>query len=516
MRSGTVYLVGAGPGDIGLVTLRARELIESCDVLVYDYLVHPTLLNWRKPDCKLICVGKSPSRHSIEQESIERTLIEYAQKGKAVVRLKGGDPFVFGRGGEEAQSLAAAGLSFEIVPAVTAALAAAAYGGIPLSHREHSSSICLLTGHENPEKQSFRVDFRRFAQTGDTLCIYMGMGRLGRITHELIEGGRAPETPAAIVQWASLPGQRRLVAPLKDLAAEAEAAGLGPPAIIFVGTLAECAENLDWFSQRPLAGRRIVVTRRPAQANSLSKKLHDAGAEVLELPLIDVRPIVDPKRFEDIFKGIALYEWIVFTSTNGVDGFFKNFFEYFEDIRCFGPMRIACNSPVTAEAVKRHQLAVDLIAPEADAESLAQALTATQSLDNTQVLVVAGNRNRPILVKKLEKDGQAIVDAITVYQTEPTDLQDHPALQDFRERGADAVIFTSASTVESFAAQAAHLQLAPEARRPLTCSIGPSTSEALKKYGLSVDLQAKKPNLLEIVDLLIKKYENSTLDDVTN
>ena len=505
MKNGVVYLVGAGPGDIGLVTLRARELIESCDVLVYDYLIHSAILTWCRSDCQLICVGKSPGRHSIDQSAIEAILIEHAEKGKKVVRLKGGDPFVFGRGGEEAQSLATAGLRFEIIPAVTAALAAAAYAGIPLTHREYSSSICLLTGHENPEKQTFHVDFRRFAQAGDTLCIYMGMGQVRRITTELIEGGRSPDTPAAVVQWASLPRQRRLVATLETLADKTEAAGLGPPAIIFVGTLSGSFKNLDWFGKRPLNGRRIVVTRRRAQAGKLSQKLHDAGAEVLELPMIDIEPIIDPRHSEDIFRGIAAYEWIIFTSTNGVEGFFKNFFNWFEDIRSFGPIRIACNSPATAEAVQQYRLAVELVAPEADAESLAKALVSTHVLDNANVLVVAGNRNRPTLVTKLQKDGHAIVDTLITYRTEPSDLKDHPSAREFRERGADAVIFTSASTVESFAAQATNLQLMPEARRPLTCSIGPTTSQALRKCGLPVEIEAAQMNLDAVVEGLITR-----------
>lgn len=508
MKMGTVYLVGAGPGDIGLVTLRARELIQSCDVLVYDYLINPVLCDWCRSDCELICVGKSPGRHSIEQKEIEKILIDRAKKGKAVVRLKGGDPFVFGRGGEEACRLTQVGLDFEIVPGITAACAAAAYTAIPLTHREHSSSVCFLTGHEDTCKHAFHVDFRQFAKTGDTLCIYMGMGRLGRIVKELIAGGYGLSTPVAVVQWASLPQQRSLSATLGTVVEKVEEKKLGSPAIIIIGPVAHYGESVSWFEKRSLFGRRIVVTRSLDQADDLSHQLRSLGAEVLELPLIQTDPVNNSEDFDDIFQEIAVYEWVVFTSVNGVRYFFEIFFQRFKDIRCLGPMRIACVGPGTARAVEVHGLEVDLVPDRALAEALADRLIIDQSLDNTKVLVVCGNLNRDILVKKLTTEGRAIVDTMEVYKTKNTNLTKNSIAQDFREQGADAVIFTSASAVKSYVKQSDVLKLGPEALKPLTCSIGPLTSETMRQSGVAVDMEAKEHTLDGIVKALTKKFSN--------
>ena len=501
-----VYLVGAGPGDIGLVTLRAQELMRRCDTLVYDYLINSALCDWCRPDCELICVGKSPGRHSIEQEAIEEILIDRAKKGKEVVRLKGGDPFVFGRGGEEACRLAQAGIHFEIVPGITAACAAAAYTAIPLTHREYSSSVCFLTGHEDTDKHVFHVDFRRFAKTGDTLCIYMGMGRLERIIEELIAGGYGLRTPVAVVQWASLPQQQSLYATLGTVVRKVEERQLGPPAIIIIGPVARYGKSVSWFEKRRLFGRRIVVTRSLDQMDELSGKLRGLGTEVLELPLIETDPVVDSEAFDDVFEEIAVYEWVVFTSVNGVRYFFEKFFQRFKDIRCLGPMRIACVGPGTARAVEAYGLEVDSVPDRALSEALADSLIANVSLDNTKVLVVSGNLNRDILVDKLETEGRAIVDTMEVYRTRNTNLANDPVAQDFKERGADAIIFTSSSAVKSYVAQSKLLKLGSSALKPLTCSIGPLTSETMRQLGVVVDIEAREHSLDGIVKALKQKF----------
>ncbi len=503
IEPGKVYLVGAGPGDLGLVTVKAKALIETCDVLVYDYLANPALTAWTKRGCELIYVGKQPNHHAIPQEEIENILVEKAHAGKSVVRLKGGDPFIFGRGGEEAERLAKDGLPFELVPGVTAALGSAAYTGLPLTHRDYSSSVCFLTGHENPEKHTPRIDFKKAATAADTLCIYMGMGQLPRIAAELIEGGRDKATPVAVVQWATLPRQRSLVSTLNEVAQAVETAGLGAPAVVIVGEAATRAETLGWFESRQLFGKRIVVTRNRERAGELTAKLTALGAEVLELPLIKVDEAPDGDETDGVFRELHAYQWVIFTSANGVRYFFDKFNRRFKDLRDFGGMRIACVGKSTAAAVEAQRLMVDFVPEKATAEELAEGLLRSESLEHQNVLVVSGNRNRDALVKGLET-GLAIVDVLPVYRTELSDLREDPAAADFREHGADVLTFTSASAVEGFAAQARNLQMAESATRPKAVSIGPQTSAAMKAKGIPVDAEAATHNLDGLVEAIIK------------
>ncbi|MGA3006703.1 MAG: uroporphyrinogen-III C-methyltransferase [Opitutaceae bacterium] len=508
MASGMVYLVGAGPGDLGLVTLRARELIGSADVLVYDYLVHPEMLAWCRADCETIYVGKRPHWHAVPQDDIEKLLVEKARAGKNVVRLKGGDPLVFGRGGEEARHLAADKIPFEIVPGVTAALAAGAYAGIPLTQRSTSSALIFLTGHEDTQKHEQPIDWRSYgALKNATLAIYMGMGHLRHILDELMAGGLAAETPAAAVQWASRGCQRSVTGTAATLAGLVENEQLGAPAIVFVGGVVRDHAATDWFERLPLFGRRIAVTRAREQTSALRARLELLGAEVLELPLIRVSKKVDRAVRDDVFAGLGSYDWLVFTSANGVRFFFEEFFEKFSDVRSLGFIRIASVGETTSSMLTSLRLCADLIPATATSAALADELVATGSLDSAKVLVVTGNLNRHTLVKRLEA-ARAIVDTLAVYQTEKADLSIDPAAADFRQHGADAILFSSSSTVESFAAQAAALQLAEGARRPLTGSIGPQTGESMKKAGIPGDFSAKTPSLDSLVQALVKKLKS--------
>ena len=505
MSTGIVYLVGAGPGDLGLVTFRARELIAAADVLVYDYLVHPDLLGWCRSDCEKIYVGKRPHLHALPQEEIEKLLVAKAQAGKRIVRLKGGDPLVFGRGGEEARTLAKDGVPFEIIPGVTAALAAGAYAGIPLTHRNTSSALIFLTGHEDPQKHALQIDWRAYgALKNVTLAIYMGMGHLRQIAAELVAGGLPPDTPAAVVQWASLGRQRSVAGTAATIADLVEKNQLGAPAIIFVGEVVRNHTAIDWFEHLPLFGRRVAITRTREQASELRAKLEVLGAEVLELPLIQVTKKISPETRDDVFAEFGSYDWLVFTSANGVRFFFEEFFQKFDDVRALGLVRLACVGEATASALRGLHLKTDLMPATATADALAAELAATGSLDSAKILVVTGNLNRDNLVKKLE-DARAIVDRFPVYQTEKTDLSADPAAEDFRVRGADAILFASSSAVDSFVAQAGALALAPGAKRPLAGSIGPQTGEAMKKAGVPVDFTAKTPGLDSLVDALVKK-----------
>lgn len=502
---GKVYLVGAGPGDPGLTTFRARELIGRADVLVYDYLVHPDIVSWCRADCDMVYVGKKPGFHAVPQHEIEALLVEHARAGKHVVRLKGGDPFVFGRGGEEARTLAKDGIHFEIVPGVTAALAAGAYAGIPLTQRNTSSSLVLVTGHEDPEKHELQVDWTQLGSLQNTtLAIYMGMGHLAEILAKLQAGGLAPTTPAAVVQWASLGRQRSVAGTVADLAGRVAEAGLVAPAIIFVGEVVRHQETIDWFEHLPLFGRRIAITRHRDGNSELRSRLEHLGADVVELPLIRVVPDVRADTLYDIFAELGSYDWIVFTSGNGVRVFFDEFFRTHDEIRSLGLLRFACVGEATGREVRRHGIKVECEPETATADALADALVATGSLASAKMVVVTGNLNRDDLVKQLEAAG-AIVDRLPLYRTEKLDLTEDAAAADFRQRGADAVLFASSSAVEAFAGQAKNLQLEPSARRPVAGSIGPQTTATMKQVGLPVDFEAEAPGLDSLVEALVRK-----------
>ena len=507
-KTGTVYLIGAGPGDPGLVTLRAKALIESADVIVYDNLANPKMLEWARTDAEIIFVGKCSGRHTIPQDEIEEILVNRSQKGRSVVRLKGGDPFIFGRGGEEIEQLEIDKIPYQIVPGVTAALASAAYTGIPLTHRDYSSSVTFLTGHENPEKHTLNVDFRSYGNAQGTLCIYMGIGQLPRIVSELREGGMDASTAVAIVEWATLNRQRSLVSTLGSVIDDLEAQGLGAPAVVIIGDVVNHRAKTQWFEGRPLFGRRIVVTRAREQAGQLTALLEAKGAEVLEMPFIEITRSFDAQRVSEVFAGLAVYEWIVFTSSNGVDAFFDLFNKAFDDIRCLGPMRIAAVGAATARAVEAHNLKVDLIPAKANGDALADELIATEGLDSVQLLVITGNQNRETLVQRLETEGRAIVDVLPLYKTSKTDLTDHPAAARFRREGADAVLFTSSSTVNSFIDQSAAFHLEDDARRPAFGSIGPLTTRALTDKKLPVGFEAKASTLEHFVQATVRHFKD--------
>lgn len=499
-ETGKVYLIGAGPGDPGLVTVRARQLIERADVIVYDYLANPQILDWARDEAERIYVGKTAGRHSIPQDEIEEILVARAKKGLQVVRLKGGDPFVFGRGGEEIQELEIDKIPYEIVPGVTAALATAAYAGIPLSHRNFSSAITFLTGHENPEKHTLSIDFRDYGTTKGTLCIYMGIGQLPRIVNELKAGGMSGEMPVAIIEWATLNRQRSVFSTLDSIVADLEASGLGAPAMVVIGEVVAQRAKTEWFEGRPLFGKRIVVTRAREQAGQLSALLTSQGAEVIELPFISVDQDFEPKRLGEVLAGIAVYEWIIFTSANGVKHFFDLFYKAYDDIRCLGPMRIAAVGAATAQEIEKHKLKVDLIPKKANADALAQELIENEGVESVQILVVTGNQNRESLVQRLESDeGRAIVDTLSVYRTSKSDLRKNPAAERFRQEGADAVLFTSSSTVKSFVDQHAALKLEDGARKPAFGSIGPLTTKTLKELKLPVAFEATQASLEHFV-----------------
>src|SRR5260221_3725657 len=361
---GICHLAGAGPGDIGLVTLKLREVVERADVIVYDYLCNPEILQWAPAGAELIYAGKKAGQHTLKQEEIDALLVAKTRAGKRVVRLKGGDPFVFGRGGEEAEALAAAGLQFEIIPGISSAIAAPAYAGIPVTHRDHAAQLTIFTGHEDPAKTESSLDFAQLARTPGTKVMLMGVERIGAITARFIEHGAAPATPVALVRWATTGRQQTLRGTLADIAERLAASGFEPPAVAIFGSVVGLRDRLNWFETRPFFGKRIVVTRTRKQAGTLTAGLRQLGADVFELPTIRIEPPTDLREFAELVRDVHGYEWLVFTSPNGVTAFFDMFFKLYDDVRSIGGVKIASIGPIPPHTMRELGLPVDLEAKQ--------------------------------------------------------------------------------------------------------------------------------------------------------
>lgn len=472
----TVYLVGAGPGDPGLVTVRGAELLARADVVVFDRLAAARLVDLVPTTAERIDVAKAPGRVEMDQDGINELLVDRGSRGLSVVRLKGGDPFVFGRGGEEAEMLAAAGIAYEVVPGITSAVAAPAYAGIPVTHRGLSTHFTVVTGHEDPTKGRADVDWEAMARVGGTLVILMGAGRIGDIARRLCAGGLAGDTPVAAVRNGTRPDQHTIRTTLGSLAGDAEAVGLASPSVIVVGAVA--ALDLSWFERRPLFGRRIVVTRAREQASQLTERLEHLGAEVVELPSIATEPI----DFES--PDLGRFEWIVFTSVNGVECFFARAIDGRGlDARALAPLRISAIGPGTAGALARRGLRVDLLPERFVAESLLEAFPAPGA-PGERVLIARAETGRDMLVEGLAAAGYT-VDLLGVYRTR-TVAPDSSQLDVVRGGGIDAITFTSASTVTNFCAAVGTLP----APTPAVISIGPITSAAATEAGLDVTAEA--------------------------
>ena len=495
-QTGICYLAGAGPGDIGLVTLRVREVMETADVVVYDALCNPEILKWAPQGAEIIYAGKRAAQHALRQEETNALLVEKTRAGKRVVRLKGGDPFVFGRGGEEALELARAGLRFEVIPGVTSAVAAAAYAGIPVTHREHTSQLTIFTGHEDPTKPETSLDYDQLARNPGTKVMLMGVERIGVIAEQLMKHGARADLRVALIRWGTTGRQQTLAGRLDDIAGKVEAAGFKAPAVAIFGDVVTLRSSLNWFESRPLFGKRIVVTRTRKQAGALSSRLRELGADVFEIPTIRIEPPTDLREFAQLVRDAHTYDWLVFTSPNGVDAFFDTFFKIYKDAREIGGVRIAAIGPATAARVREQRLGVDLQPEEFVAEAVVKAFEKECSLDNLRILIARAQEARDVLPSELTRLG-AIVDVAAAYRTVPETDDRSGAIARFREEGADMVTFTSSSTAENF--MALKLPLPPEMK---TASIGPITSDTMRGLGLRVDVEAVRydiPGLVEAI-----------------
>jgi uroporphyrinogen III methyltransferase / synthase len=509
---GIVYLVGAGPGDPGLLTVRGAKLLEAADVVVYDYLSNPQLLQ-HCPRAEAIYVGKKAASHSMTQEQINALLVEHGRAGRRVVRLKGGDPFVFGRGGEECEALAAAGIPFEVVPGITAALAAPAYAGIPVTHRDFNSSFTFVTGHEKEEE--YKADDSRARQPGAAsdldwtalarlpcLAFYMGVKSLPRICRKLIEHGMPPDMPAATIRWGTTSRQRTVTGTLADLPQRVAEAKLAPPALTIVGRVVTLRETMNWFEHRPLFGQTIVVTRTRQQASGLADRLTELGANVIEAPTIELQPPDAFSGVDEALHHIDHYDWVVFTSQNGVAFTKQRLLEIGRDARIFAGVKVAAIGDATAEAVRRELcLRVDLCPESFVAEALADALVAANEVRGQKFLLLRADIARPILRERLQQDGAAEVRDVAVYETRPAQSLPPALLEALAAREVTWVTFTSSSTARNFAAL-----LGDDYRAKLggvrIASIGPVTTATLRELGLEPTVQAETFNIEGLVESL--------------
>lgn len=497
---GIVHLVGAGPGDAGLLTLRGAECLRQAEVVIYDHLTNTALLRWCPPGVEVIYAGKSATRHHMEQDVINAMLVAKAKEGKRVVRLKGGDPYVFGRGGEEAEALAAEGLPFEEVPGVSAALAVPAYAGIPVTHRGLASAVTIVTGHEDPTKAETAVDWELLGKLDSTKVVLMGVSNLGKITAALRRHAPA-ETPVAMIRWGTTGHQQTLTGTLADIAERAEQAQFKAPAVIVIGKVVGLRDRLNWFETKPLFGRRVVVTRTRDQASELSRRLEELGAEVLEIPTIKILPPKSEKVLCEAIEGIGEYDWLVFTSPNGVEHFFRVFFEVYRDIREIGGVKIAAIGPATAARLEALHLQVDLQPKEFVAEAVLETFKKECDVENLRFLLPRADLARDALPEGLEALG-AIVDDVECYRTVPEMADESGNVARLLAEGADMITFTSGSTVENFCNLLDLRALTLKFRKLKLASIGPITSEAIRKRGFEVSVEAAQhdiPGLTEAV-----------------
>ena len=500
--SGRVYLVGAGPGDPGLLTLRGKACLEEADVVLYDHLANPALLDYASSEAERIYVGRRGCGTYRPQDEINQLMLEKVREGKCVVRLKGGDPFVFGRGGEEAEWIVEHRIPFEVVPGVTSAIAVPAYAGIPVTHRTLASTVAFITGHEDPEKEETVLEWPRFAAAEGTLVFLMGVKNLAMIVSRLVEEGKPADTPVALIRWGTYPKQRTVVGTLRDILDRAKSADIRPPTVVVVGEVVRLREQLNWFETQPLFGKRVLVTRAKAQASELSSLIRARGGEPIECPTIDFAPPDDWAEVDAAIEQLATYQWLVFTSVNGVKAFMQRLWHCGRDARALAGLQVCCIGPRTAEEVRRFGIDADLVPETFQAEGLIEVLK-RDGASGQRVLIARAAQAREILPDELQRSG-AFVRVVKVYKTVVPTIEREQVRHLFRDRLIDVVTFASSSTVRNF------FQLFDGARDvkqhlngTVIASIGPITAQTIREMGLDVHVMAGQNTIPALVQSLV-------------
>ncbi len=504
MAQGKVYLVGAGPGDPGLLTLKGKQILERADCVVHDFLVNPALLRWARPDAERISVGRRGSAQRMRQSAINQLLVERARAGKIVCRLKGGDPFVFGRGGEEARALANAGIEFEIVPGVSAGHAVPAYAGIPITHRDITSTVTFIAGHEDPEKEASRIDWAELANIPGTLVLFMAVRNLPRLTQALMDYGRAAATPAAVIQWGSLPCQKVIEGTLGDIASKASA--LSAPAITVIGEVVDLRKSLNWFEHLPLFGKRIAITRTREQASVLREELAALGAEVIEIPTIAIRPPDSWEPLDSAIRRLEEFHYLLVTSANGVNHFLARLEAAGRDSRALKGLTIGAIGPATAAEFARAGVKVDLLPKEYVAEGLLVAL-GERDLRGKAFLIPRARVARDVVPRALEERG-ARVEVVEAYQTVLPDLSQQE-LARLLTPPPDVITFTSSSTAANFAKLVGEERVVEMLRGAVVASIGPITSATLRKLGVNVSVEAQEATMAGLARAIADEFRKN-------
>ncbi len=506
-----VYLVGAGPGDPGLITVKGLAVLRRAQVVVHDQLASPELLKEAPAEAEIIDAGKQAGAHTLPQERINEILVARARAGLTVVRLKGGDPFVFGRGGEEAEELAKAGVPFEIVPGVTAAVAVPAYAGIPVTHRRYTTLVTLITGHEDPNKEASTIPWESLGQNPGTLVFLMGVKNLPEICRQLVAKGRDPRTPAAVIEKGATLAQRTVTGTLADLASKAREAAIKPPAILVVGQVVELRQRLKWWETRPLWGKTVVVTRSRQQAGKLTALLAAAGARCLEVPTLEIGPPDDFAPLDEALARLSQFQWLVFTSANGVAAFMARLFGRGQDMRALGQTRIAAIGPATAQALKEFGLRADVVPAAFKAEVLLQALSPLVA-PGSRILLARAQIAREVLPQGLLRLGAAEVKVAPVYQTTaPRELPPEAAAA-LKEGAVDVLTFTSSATVHNFAKLLGKERFQKLAAKAVVAAIGPITSATLKEYGITPQIEPQEYLIPALVKAVIDFFQERSGD----
>lgn len=502
---GKVFLIGAGPGDPGLITVKGLECVQRADVVIYDYLANERLLEHRRPDSELIYVGKQGGRHTLPQEEISSLIVRKAKEGKVVARLKGGDPFIFGRGGEEAEECVDHGVPFEVVPGVTAATAVPTYAGIPLTHRDHTASVAFVTGHEDPTKPESKLHWDKIATGIGTLVFFMGMKNLQSIVENLVSNGRSSSTPVAAIQWGTRTDQRVVRGTLSDIVRKVQEAKLGPPSIVVVGEVVGLRDKLNWYESKPFFGKRIVVTRSRDQASVFAEKLIDLGATPIEFPSIEVVPPSNWDELDAALRELASYQWLVFTSANAVRFFFQRLRELGMDIRALHGLKICAVGPKTAESLETFSLQADLIPEEFKAEGVIAALGG-MSVKGVRFLIPRAKVAREIIPDKLRERGAEVTVATAYENVRPTTDVDR-VRKLFQDGKISAVTFTSSSTVNNFVEMLGKSEYKPFMKGVAVACIGPVTAKTAEEYGMHVDVMPKDYTIPALVDAMAEYFK---------
>jgi uroporphyrinogen III methyltransferase/synthase len=496
--TGKVYLIGAGPGDPGLITVKGLECVKKADVIIYDYLANGRLLDQRRPEAELIYVGKQGSRHTLPQDQINTLIVEKAREGKVVARLKGGDPFIFGRGGEEAEELVENGIPFEVVPGVTSAISAPSYAGIPLTHRDHTASVAFVTGHEDPTKPESKVHWDKISTGVGTLVFFMGMKNLQHIVDNLVSHGRSPDTPIALIQWGTRTDQRVVTGTLKDIVSLVKDAKLGPPAIIVVGEVVRLRHKLNWYESKPFFGKRIIVTRSRDQASAFAEMLIDRGATAIEFPTIEVVPPENWNELDNAIQTIDTFDWLIFTSANAVRFFMERLRTLNKDLRILKGVNICTVGPKTSESLESYGLRADLVPAEFKAEGVLAALGGV-AVRGLKFLIPRAKVAREIIPDKLRELG-ARVDVVTAYENRKPSSDVNRVRKLLDERKISAITFTSSSTVHNFVEIIGKKEYKSLLNGVTVACIGPVTAKTAQEYGIKTDIMPKDYTIPALVN----------------